>query len=107
MAAAEDKLVPLLGSTVRCEYAWLVAILGSDPRLARTWLDSAGPMDFDPATRLRAESAVLLAEGSREAAHAKALEGLRALESRTMSPVKSPFAVEALERLRDLSATPA
>ena len=107
LAAAEDKLVPLLGSTVRCEYAWLAATLGSDPRLARAWLDSAGPMDFDPATRLRAESAVLLAEGSQEAAHTKALEGLRALETRTMSPVKSPFAVEALERLRDLSLTPA
>ncbi len=107
LTAAEDKLVPLLGSTVRCEYAWLAATLGSDPRLARAWLDSAGPMDFDPATRLRAESAVLLAEGSQEAAHTKALEGLRALETRTMSPVRSPFAVEALERLRDLSLTPA
>jgi hypothetical protein len=60
-------------------------------------------MDFDPATRLRAESAVLLAEGSREAAHDKALEGLKALDTRTMSPVRSPFAVESLEHLRDLS----
>lgn len=107
LAASEDKLLPLLAATVRCEYAWIVATAGSHPRLARAWLDSAGPMDFDPATRLRAESAVLLAEGSRAAAHAKALEGLRALESRTMSPVKSPFAVEAMERLRDLSAAPA
>ncbi len=106
LAASEDKLVPLLAATVRCEYAWMVSTAGSDPRLARTWLDSAGPMDFDPATRLRAESAVLLAEGARESAHAKALEGLKALETRTMSPVKSPFAVEALERLRDLSARP-
>ncbi|MEN9734820.1 MAG: hypothetical protein RLZ45_2815, partial [Verrucomicrobiota bacterium] len=84
-------------------YAWLVATVGSDPTLARAWLDSAGPMDFDPATRLRAESAVLLAEGSREAAHDKALEGLKALDTRTMSPVRSPFAVESLEHLRDLS----
>jgi hypothetical protein len=103
LAAAEAKMVPLLGATVRCEYAWLVATVGSDPTLARAWLDSAGPMDFDPATRLRSESAVLLAEGSREAAHAKALEGLKALDTRTMSPVRSPFAVESLEYLRDLS----
>ena len=103
LAAAEAKMVPLLGATVRCEYAWLVATVGSDPTLARAWLDSAGPMDFDPATRLRAESAVLLAEGSREAAHTKALEGLKALDTRTMSPVRSPFAVESLEHLRDLS----
>lgn len=107
LAAAEAKMVPLLGATVRCEYAWLVATVGTDPELARAWLDSAGPMDFDPATRLRAESAVLLAEGSREAAHAKAQEGLKALETRTMSPVRSPFAAESLERLRDLSSTPA
>lgn len=103
LAAAEAKMVPLLGATVRCEYAWLVATVGSDPTLARAWLDSAGPMDFDPATRLRSESAVLLAEGSREAAHTKALEGLKALDTRTMSPVRSPFAVESLEYLRDLS----
>jgi hypothetical protein len=103
LAAAEAKMVPLLGATVRCEYAWLVATVGSDPTLARAWLDSAGPMDFDPATRLRSESAVLLAEGSREAAHTKALEGLKALDTRTMSPVRSPFAVESLEHLRDLS----
>lgn len=106
LAASEDRLVPLLAATVRCEYAWMVATAGSDPTLARAWLDSAGPMDFDPATRLRAESAVLLAEGSRESAHAKALEGLKALETRTMSPVISAFAAESLEHLRDLSAPP-
>lgn len=99
IVAGEASLAPLIASATRCEYAWLVATRGSDPPLARAWLESAGPMDFDPATRLRAESAVLLAEGSTEAAHGKAIEGLKALDRRTLSPVRNPFAADALERL--------
>lgn len=101
--AGEESLVPVVAAASRCEYAWLVATRGADPRLARAWLESAGPMDFEPATRLKAEAAVLLAEGSDESAHARAIEGLRALETRTLSPVRDAFAAAALERLRDAS----
>lgn len=101
--AGEESIAPFVAAASRCEYAWLVATRGSDPRLARAWLESAGPMDFDPATRLRAEAAVLLAEGAKESAHARANEGLRALDTRTPSPVRNAFAAEALERLRDAS----
>jgi hypothetical protein len=84
---------------VRCEYAWLLATQTRDATTARAWLDSAGKLDFDPATRFRAEAAVLLAEGKAAEAAAQAREGLNALEHRTLSPVKSPFAVDALEAL--------
>jgi hypothetical protein len=77
----------------------LLATQTRDTTTARAWLDSAGKLDFDPATRCRAEAAVLLAEGKTAEAAAKAREGLNALEHRTLSPVKSPFAVDALEAL--------
>lgn len=104
IVSGEASLVPLIAAATRCEYAWLLATRGSDPPLARAWLESAGPMDFDPATRLRAESAVLLAEGATEAAHAKAVAGLKALDGRTASPVRSPFATDEFERLLRASA---
>jgi hypothetical protein len=66
---------------------------------ARAWLDTAGPLDFDPATRLRAEAAVLLAEGKNAEAAAKAREGLHAVEHKSLSPVKSVFAEEALQEI--------
>lgn len=97
--AGADQLVPFVRDTVRCEYAWLLAGQTGDVAAARAWLQSAGALEFDPATRLRAESAVLLAEGNRPEAAAKARAGLHALEHRSLSPVKSPFAVEALEAI--------
>ena len=95
----EDQLVPFIRDTVRCEYAWLLAGSAADPVTARAWLESAGKLEFDPATRLRAEAAVLLAEDRRAEAATKARAGLNALEHRSMSPVKSPFAMDALEEI--------
>lgn len=95
----EDRLVPFIRDTVRCEYAWLLAGQARDGVTARVWLESAGKLEFDPATRLRAEAAVLLAEGRPDEAVVKAREGLDAIEHRSMSPVKNPFAVEGLEQI--------
>jgi hypothetical protein len=97
--AGEEKLVPFMRDTARNEYAWLLATVGGAGAagVARAWLDSAGPLDFDPATRLRAEAAVLAAEGKAAEAAAKAREGLHALEHRSLSPVKSAFAAEVME----------
>ncbi len=95
--AGEAQLVPYVRDVVRCEYAWLLAVTHAGPAVARAWLDSAGRIDFDPATRLRAEAAVLLAEGRAAEAATKAREGLHALKHKSMSPVESPFAREALE----------
>ncbi|MBX3737497.1 MAG: hypothetical protein KF715_12440 [Candidatus Didemnitutus sp.] len=95
--AGEAKLLPLLREMARAEYAWLLATQTGDAAVARAWIATAGRLDFDPATRLRAEAAVLLAEGRRREAAATAREGLAALEHRSMSPVKSAFALDALE----------
>ena len=97
LSGASD-LMPFMRDTAACEYAWLIAGKTGDAA-ARAWLATAGKLDFDPATRLRAESAVLLAEGRPAEAAAKAREGLHALEHRSLSPVKSPFAEDALEQL--------
>jgi hypothetical protein len=98
MAGAE-KIVPYARDVVRCEYAWLLATQTCDIATARAWLESAGKLEFDPATRLRAEAAVLLADGKIAEAITKARDGLHALEHKSLSPVKSPFAVNALESL--------
>lgn len=95
--AGETQLVPYVRDVVRCEYAWLLATTRAGAAIARAWLDSAGKIDFDPATRLRAEAAVLLAEGRLTEAATKAREGLHALKHKSMSPVESPFVREALE----------
>lgn len=97
--AGEDQLVPFARDTARCDYAWLLATHTTDAAAARAWLESAGKLDFDPATRLRAEAAVLLAEGRRTEAAAKAREGLHALEHRSLSPARNLFATEKLEEL--------
>ncbi len=100
--AGEEKLAPFLRDAARCDYAWLLARHTRDAVAARAWLDSAGTLAFDPATRLRAEAAVLLAEGKKTEAAAKAREGLVALETKSLTPVKSAFATEVLEEiLRD------
>ncbi len=48
-----------------------------------------------------AEAAVLLAEGRLTEAATKAREGLHALKHKSMSPVESPFARDALEAIID------
>lgn len=100
--AGEDQLVPYLRDVVRCEYAWLLATRSARVDLARAWLDSAGKLDFDPATRLRAEAAVALAEGNPEAAAEKVVAAQHALVHRSISPVRNLFAESAL---RSLSAS--
>jgi hypothetical protein len=108
VVAGEADLAPFMRDAVRCEYAWLLARHGGDAPAARTWLDSAGPLPFDPATRLRAEAAVLLAEGRRAEAAAKAREGLHAVEHKSLSPVKSAFAADLLnDILRHAGEAPA
>lgn len=97
VVAGEGTLAPFLRDAARCDYAWLLARRTTDAVAARAWLDSAGALAFDPATRLRAEAAVLLAEGRKDEAATKAREGLVALETKSLSPVKSAFATETLE----------
>jgi hypothetical protein len=94
--AGEDQVIAYVRDVVRCEYAWLLATRAQDASLARAWLETAGKIDFDPATRLRAEAAVLLAEGRNADAAAKAREGMRALETKSLAPVRSAFAADAL-----------
>lgn len=97
--SAEEKIAPHLRDVIRCEYAWLLASRTGEAAAARAWLDSAGSLEFAPATRLRAEAAVLLAEGRTDEAAEKARSGLHALEHRSPSPVKPPFDEAALREL--------
>ncbi|MBS0632649.1 MAG: hypothetical protein JSS11_12110 [Verrucomicrobia bacterium] len=99
MVEGEGQLMPFVRDVVRCEYAWFLATHAGEPMMARAWLDGAGPAEFDPAVRLRAEAAVLLAEGRRAEAAARAKEGLQALAHRSPGLVKNAFAEEALEDL--------
>lgn len=99
IVAGIDQIVPYVRDVVRCEYAWLLATQSGDAACARAWLDSAGKLELEPATRLRAEAAVLLAEGKAREAGEAATRGMEALEKRSLSPVKSPFAVDALAAL--------
>lgn len=99
LVAEEDQLPPFMRDMVRADYAWLLAQPGGDVAAARAWLETAGKVEFDPATKLRAEAAVLLAEGRCDEAAVKAREGLVALETKSLSPVKSQFAAEALETI--------
>lgn len=97
--AGEEKLAPFVRDAARCDYAWLLAWHAGEAIAARAWLETAGPLTFDPATRLRAEAAVLLAEGRKTEAAEKARAGLVALETKSLSPVKSVFATEVLEEI--------
>ncbi len=92
-------LPAFMSAIFRAEYTWhLATALAETPALARGWLESAGPNEFDPATSLRAEAAVL-AEGRVAEAAAKAREGLRALSGKSMLPTRNVLATEQLEVL--------
>ena len=97
--AGEDQVASYMRDMLRCEYSWLLAGPARDAINARAWLETAGKLEFDPATRLRAEAAVLLAEGKAAEAAAKARDGLHALDHRSLSPVRPPFAAGALEAI--------
>ncbi len=95
----ESDLIPFMRDVYRCEYAWLLATQTTGVAAARAWLDSAGSLEVDPATRLRAEAAVLRAEGNFEEARTKVKDGLHALAHRSISPAPNLFAEEALRAL--------
>lgn len=100
--AGEAHLPPFMRALARADYAWLLAVGAPAPvaaPAARAWLASAGRNAFDPATALRAEAAVLLAEGQPAEAEAKAREGLLALETASLAPTKNIAAAEQLEAL--------
>ncbi|MEZ5412943.1 MAG: hypothetical protein R3F03_01390 [Opitutaceae bacterium] len=97
LVAGEAKLAPYVRDLVRCEYAWLLVSGAKAAKEARAWLDSAGPLDFDPATRLRVEAAVLLEEGSLAEASSKAATALQALRQRSLSPVENAFNRQAID----------
>jgi hypothetical protein len=99
MMAGEPKLARFVADLVRAEYAWLLAEQGSDPATARAWLESAGPVEMDPSSRLRAEAAVLLAEGNRSLATDRAKAALVALEKSSIAAVRNEWAVENLQSL--------
>lgn len=96
-----DALVPYVRDCAFCDYAWLLATQSPHTAAARAWLNAAGPLSFEPATRLRAEAAVLHAEGDHESARAKALAGLEALERKSLAPVRNAFAYDALTTLAE------
>jgi hypothetical protein len=95
--ASEDQLVGFARDTARCDYAWILATYTTDAAAARAWVDSAGPLAIDPATRLRAEAAVLLAEGKKPEAAAKAREGLHAAEHKSLSPMRNSYTFDTLQ----------
>jgi hypothetical protein len=105
--AHEGKLTPPLRESLRCEYAWLLATHTTDAAAARAWLDSAGKLDWDPATRLRSEAAVLLAEGQPAAAATQARAALVALQQRSISPVQNPYTVELIQQVLARAASAA
>jgi hypothetical protein len=98
--AGEEQLAPFVRQTVRNEYAWMLATQTDAPAEARAWLDTAGNTEFDPATRLRAEAAVRLAEGDPNGAAIKVAAGLYALQHRSLTPTINRFAEDALLEIR-------
>ncbi|WP_218082654.1 hypothetical protein [Anthocerotibacter panamensis] len=78
------------------ETAYFIAMYDQNPGLARQWFDAAKGGMVDQHTRLRAQAAVLLAEGKTEEAMSQALRGL-ALVDRGTSPGISQAETEWLQ----------
>lgn len=98
--ARERLMAPYLRDVLRCEFAWLIATAWpTSAPLARRWLDAAGPLAFEPSTRLRAEAAVLLVENRPVEAAALARKTLRSLETTSLAAVPCPFSREAAESI--------
>jgi hypothetical protein len=100
VVAGGDSLPQVTRESVYAEQAYWLALHGRDPVAARTTLTRAGSCRFDPATHLRAEAAVLHAEGDFKAAATKADAALEALTQRSMALRPSADLVEWCERLR-------
>lgn len=101
LVAAEASLPGFLVDMVRAEYAWLLAARRQDPAMARAWLESAGKVEFDPSARLKAEAAVLLNEGKKAEAAARAQQALRSLEETAMATSRNPWAAESVQAILD------
>lgn len=104
----ESALPNFMREMVRAEYAWLLASAGGAAMAgpARAWLDSAGRVEMDPATRWRAAAAVLLAEGRVPEAREAIAAGRAALRNNSMTPVPSAFLVESLDALDRRAGSP-
>ncbi len=111
VAAEADALPQMTRESVHAERAYWWATHGGDAVAARAELVRAGQCSFDPATKLRAEAAVLRAEGDQAGAAAKVEAALDALKKRSMGLRPSADIVEWCEALRappgPATATPA
>ncbi len=76
MLAGLNVLPPVARPGFALEAAYFEALYQHNAAAARIWLQQAKGGMVDSCTRLRVEAAVLLAEGKREEAIAKAQEGL-------------------------------
>lgn len=100
VVAGAAELPQMTRESVHAEHAYWLAVHGGDVAGARAALAQAGGCTFDPATKLRAEAAVLRAEGDQAGATAKADAALVALRKRTMALKPSADVVEWIEALR-------
>jgi hypothetical protein len=87
--------------SVHAEHAYWLAVHGGDVAGARAALARAGKCAFDPSTKLRAEAAILRAEGDRAGATAKSDAALEALRKRSLALRPSADLVERIEALRN------
>lgn len=94
--AARLRLPAMTRQAVCAEYAWLQIQLGGDVATARAWLDVAGPVTMEPATRHLAAAAILQAEGRRAEAEAEAAAGARALRERSLGGQPNAWLVARL-----------
>ena len=100
VVAGAAAIPPMTRESVQAEYAYWLAVHGADVAAARAALERAGKCAFDPATKLRAEAAVLRAEGDAAGARAKAEAALEALRKRSLSFKPGADLVEWCEALR-------
>jgi hypothetical protein len=101
-----QTLPPLVRSHYFLEAAYFEGRYGRDADAARAWLDLAqGGLLVERHTRLRAEAAVLLAEGHREAARARAEEGLAAI-GRTYDQGSAKAEADWLRELMAITQNP-
>jgi len=98
--AGTSSLPRMTRESVHAEHAYWLAVHGGDAVAARAALALAGRGGIDPSSRLRAEAAVLRAEGDVAAASAKADAALDALRRRGLGLTTSADQIEWIEALR-------